>query len=156
MYVFHIFTNLVYCLFTIFTVCMFFLYIFFCNGIDSIVLLPVPNQMDENRASNCGLGRFYHFGDTDNLCVRCLSLIVWFAKIALRSIKDCRFLLICRCIAQFQRISASQNLYGKNQPLIIVSWANLTASCLYCLCLMEKQLCDMQWICRHWNDFDCI
>ena len=54
-----------------------FFYIFsFANGINFIVLLPVSNQMDENGASNSGLGRFYPFGDTDNLCVRCLSFIV--------------------------------------------------------------------------------
>ena len=54
-----------------------FLYIFsFANGINFTVLLPVSNQMDENGASNCGLGRFYLFGDTDNLYVRSLSLIV--------------------------------------------------------------------------------
>ena len=130
-YVFQISTNLVYWLFTIFIVCMFFYIFSFANGINFIILLLVSNQMDENVASNRGLGRFYLFGDTDNLYVRSLSLIVWFAKIALRSIKDCGFVLICQCITQFQRLSAFQNSYGKNRPLIIVSWANLTASCLY-------------------------
>ena len=102
---------------------VFFFFFSFPNGINFIVLLPVSNQMDENLASNCGLGRFCPFGNTDSLYVRCLSLIVWFAKIAFRSIKDWIFLLICQCIILFQRLSGFQNSYGKNRPLIIVSWA---------------------------------
>ena len=69
-------SNLVYWPFTIFTVCMFFYVFSLANGINFIVLLSVSNQMDENWASNCGLGRFYQVGDTNNLYVHCLCFIV--------------------------------------------------------------------------------